>query len=265
MTTGRRSTRVLDPSTASRVAAGTDAGFMREVITDMERTRRFLLRGLHRFTISRVRTVPCGSMGCARRRGCSLASVRPIRAPRISVTGLNKLTGCTDVNDPSTCTNSTVEADVEVFTIEFTVYEPGINTCEAGWYDAANDVWYFDQGSSYVLSASRWRTTRLRPHQRRGPRLLCGGSRARRAAEPRGRLRRRRVWPAARVPSNKPRSQRLRAAGGRDLHDPAQHERDRGSGGRRLGTRPDHRALTRDGVEAHGGGRGGVPLRSSTA
>ncbi|MGB1700101.1 MAG: hypothetical protein ACPHRO_09120, partial [Nannocystaceae bacterium] len=78
--------------------------------------------------------------------------VRPIRAPRISVSGLNKLTGCTDLADPTTCTGSVLEAGVEIYTIEFTVYESGVNNCEEGWYDPVNEVWYYDEGASYVIT-----------------------------------------------------------------------------------------------------------------
>ena len=70
------------------------------------------------------------------------------------MTGLNKLTGCSDLDDPTTCTGSVLETGVEVYTIEFTVFESGTNACEPGWYDPAEEIWHFDQGASYKLSYS---------------------------------------------------------------------------------------------------------------
>ena len=41
-----------------------------------------------------------------------------------------------------------------MYTIEFSVFEPGTGSCDAGWYDPVEEIWYFDQGASYVLSYS---------------------------------------------------------------------------------------------------------------
>jgi hypothetical protein len=135
------------------VAPGDDPNFMREVITNIPRTRRFL--PYPGFAPSG--DAPCPNSanwvdGMCEEEQLFSKRVRPIRAPRISVSGLNKLTGCTDLNDPTTCTGSVLETGVEIYTIEFTVYESGVNNCEEGWYDEDNEVWYYDQGASYVIS-----------------------------------------------------------------------------------------------------------------
>ena len=140
---------------ATKVAAGSDPNFMREVLTDIERTRQFLPYpdfDPASDTCPNSASPSADGLWCEETRLFSKRA-RPIRAPRISVSGLNKLTGCSDPLDPATCTGpSTVEAGIEIYTIEFTVYEPGINTCQDGWYDADEDVWYYDQGASYVIS-----------------------------------------------------------------------------------------------------------------
>ena len=128
---------------------------MREVITNIPRTRRFL--PYPGFAPSG--DAPCPNSanwvdGMCEETQLFSKRTRPIRAPRISVTGLNKLTGCADLTDPTTSTGSVLEAGVEVYTIEYTVYESGVNSCEEGWYDATNEVWYYDQGASYVISYS---------------------------------------------------------------------------------------------------------------
>jgi hypothetical protein len=153
------------PSVTDRVPAGSSATFMREVLTDVERTRSFLpystfspsaatpCPGGASWDPSAVPTDPVQAGRCVETDIFSKRT-RPIRAPRIAVTGLNRLTGCADLDDPTTCTGSVLESGVEIYTIEFTVFESGTNACEPGWYDPVEEIWYFDQGASYKLSYS---------------------------------------------------------------------------------------------------------------
>ncbi len=145
------------PTEIARVPVGSNATFMREVLTDVTRTRSFL--PYPTFSPSAATPCPGSSSWNATTSRCVDTDTfskrtRPIRAPRISVTGLNKLTGCSDLDDPTTCTGSVLETGVEVYTIEFTVFESGTNACEPGWYDPAEEIWHFDQGASYKLSYS---------------------------------------------------------------------------------------------------------------
>ncbi|MGB1699133.1 MAG: type IV pilin biogenesis protein, partial [Nannocystaceae bacterium] len=143
------------PSTTDRVPVGDSATFVREVLTDIERVRSFV--PYPGFVHSGTTPCPGGAAWdpsverCIDTRNFSKRA-RPIRAPRISVTGLNRLTGCADLDDPSSCTGSVLESGVEVYTIEFTVFESGTNACEPGWYDPSEEIWHFDQGASYTLS-----------------------------------------------------------------------------------------------------------------
>lgn len=67
---------------------------------------------------------------------------RPIRAPRIYVTGVAD----------STSGAAVVVEDLEVYNITYTVYEPGSGECNEAFYDAANNTWHFDQGSTYEIT-----------------------------------------------------------------------------------------------------------------
>jgi hypothetical protein len=67
---------------------------------------------------------------------------RPIRAPRIYVTGVADSTSGTAV----------VVEDLEVYNITYTVYEPGSGECNQAFYDSANNTWHFDQGSTYEIT-----------------------------------------------------------------------------------------------------------------
>ena len=142
-------------TTTGRVAAGTESGFMREVLTDMSRTRRFLPYP----TFNGSTDCPNGATWNASISMCEKTApfskrTRPIRAPRISVTGLNKLTGCSDVNDPSSCSNVAVEAGIEMYAVEYTVFESGTGSCDEGWYDPVEETWHFDQGATYTIRYS---------------------------------------------------------------------------------------------------------------
>ncbi len=102
---------------------GASATFMRLALTQINRTRTV--------------TYPNGTTGTTTKpfaRG-----TRPIRAPRIEVTGAYDLV------------TKQIVPNIEVFYITFTVYEPGEKSCDPKWYDAANKKWVFDQGSTYEI------------------------------------------------------------------------------------------------------------------
>ncbi len=101
--------------------------YLRLALTDIERTRVF--------------TPYEGAAEVTETRKFSRGT-RPIRAPRIFVTGL---VDGTNPNDPE------VVEGVEVYYIEYTVYEPGSGLCDPTFYDAANQTWHYDKGASYVL------------------------------------------------------------------------------------------------------------------
>jgi hypothetical protein len=68
---------------------------------------------------------------------------RPIRAPRIYVTGVaDREDGQPDV----------VLEGIEVYFVEFTIYEPGSGECDPRFYDANNQTWHFDRGSTYTIT-----------------------------------------------------------------------------------------------------------------
>ena len=48
--------------------------------------------------------------------------------------------------------NCTTVPNIEVYTIEYTVYEPGSASCDMNWYDSSTGTWYYDEGSSYVIT-----------------------------------------------------------------------------------------------------------------
>jgi hypothetical protein len=68
-------------------------------------------------------------------------TARPVRAPSIHVTGLAKTRNGKVV----------LLDDVEVYYIEYTVYEPASPSCDPAFYDAEKDEWIFDEGSTYVI------------------------------------------------------------------------------------------------------------------
>jgi hypothetical protein len=63
-----------------------------------------------------------------------------VRAPRILVTGV-----------VDQATDQVIEG-IEVFFIQFTLFEPGSFTCDPRFYDASTDTWYADFGSTYEVA-----------------------------------------------------------------------------------------------------------------
>ncbi|MEX1362597.1 MAG: hypothetical protein AB1Z98_05685 [Nannocystaceae bacterium] len=113
------------PPGAPLAGPGAYDGYMRMALSQIERTRNFIpFEGAS--PIIETRTFNRGT--------------RPIRAPRIFVTG---------VVDQDT---GEIFDGIEVYFIEFSVYEPPTLSCDAAFYDAANNVWHQDPGSTYVVT-----------------------------------------------------------------------------------------------------------------
>jgi hypothetical protein len=104
-------------------APAANAGFMRIPLNYLTRTRTW--------------KYPNGTTASETRKFSRRA--RPITQPKIRVTGLVDASG-------------EIKPDVEVYYITYYVYEPGEQTCNTSWYDATNDEWVFDQGSSYEIT-----------------------------------------------------------------------------------------------------------------
>ncbi|HWB75762.1 MAG TPA: type IV pilin biogenesis protein [Nannocystaceae bacterium] len=115
----------------SDATAGTSLGaephYLRLALSDIERTRT-------------VTPYP-GASEIIDTRAFSKRA-RPIRAPRIFVTGVADQSGPTDV----------VIEGIEVYYIEYTIYEPSSGECDPNYYDAANQEWHFDHGSTYTIT-----------------------------------------------------------------------------------------------------------------
>ncbi|MEM6290144.1 MAG: type IV pilin biogenesis protein [Myxococcota bacterium] len=101
--------------------------YLRMAVSDIERTRT-------------VTPYP-GATPFSETRTFSKAA-RPIRAPRIYVTGV--------VDDSSG--EPVVIEDVEVYYVTYFIYEPGSGECDPRFYDEANDEWYADRGSTYHVT-----------------------------------------------------------------------------------------------------------------
>ena len=115
------------PAGAPPTAPGTDANFMRVPVTEITRTRNY--------------TPYAGAALITETRAFN-PTTRPSRAPRIFVTGA--------IED--TANAQTVIQGVEVYFIEYTVYEPPTEACDANFYDATTETWHQDPGSSYRIT-----------------------------------------------------------------------------------------------------------------
>ena len=106
-----------------------EPGYFRAALTDIERTRT---------------VVPYeGASPVVETRTFSRRT-RPLRAPRILVTGV--------VEPGQAPEENTIIDDVEVYYVEFTVYEPPSEVCNPAFYDSATDTYHRDAGSSYVIT-----------------------------------------------------------------------------------------------------------------
>lgn len=108
------------PGIGGTTAPGAHAKFMRLPLNQIERTRTIFY--------------PDGTTGIETRNFSK--SARPMRSPKIRVTGL------ADGDEP---------VDAEVFYITYTVYEPGGQTCDPKWYDEDAGEWLVDPGATYDI------------------------------------------------------------------------------------------------------------------
>jgi hypothetical protein len=114
------------PNGGGKTAAGDHSHFFRLALSDLERERKY-----QPFPNSPIYTET---------RSFSKAA-RPIRAPSIRVTGLVEQVG----------NSLEVVEGVELYYIEYKIYEPGDKSCDQAWYDEANEEWVYDQGATYTV------------------------------------------------------------------------------------------------------------------
>ncbi|MCR9166178.1 MAG: hypothetical protein ACE37F_10565 [Nannocystaceae bacterium] len=108
-------------------AVSGNPSYMRIAVSDITRTREVTpFEGAPTFTET---------------RNFSKAA-RPIRAPRIFVTGVADDSG----DEPL------VVQDVEVYYVTYYIFEPGAGECDPRFYDAANRTWHPDRGSTYEVT-----------------------------------------------------------------------------------------------------------------
>ncbi|MEM6992605.1 MAG: hypothetical protein AAF721_18980 [Myxococcota bacterium] len=119
------------PSGTSIALPGTDENFMRMPVSQIERVRRFQ---------------PFPSSSVLERTANFSPQTRPIRAPRIFVTGV------VDEDSVGDGLSPILLDGVEVYFIEFTLYEPPSAECDSDWYDSATGQWYQDPGQTYTVT-----------------------------------------------------------------------------------------------------------------
>jgi hypothetical protein len=108
-------------------AVSGNPNYMRIAVSDITRTREVTpFPGASTFTETRTFS----------------KAARPVRAPRIYVTGVVDDTG----DEPL------IVEDVEVYYVTYYIYEPGGGECDPRFYDAPNRTWYPDRGSTYQLT-----------------------------------------------------------------------------------------------------------------
>lgn len=113
-------------------APGASADYMRLPLNQIQRERRW--------------TYADGSAGYELRNFSKKA--RPLKAPfiRASLPVLVDNTSGTPQYE-----FDTTNADVEVYEIVFTVYEPGEQSCDPRWQNPTTKEWEFDEGSTYEI------------------------------------------------------------------------------------------------------------------
>jgi len=116
---------------------GANANYMRVPLSQIERERVFR---------------PFPTSGVLTRTRNFSANTRPIRPPRIFVTG-----AVDDSIAPGL--PPVIVEGVEVYYIEFMVYEPPSSECDPDWHDSATSQWYSDPGQTYRLRFRLTNTT----------------------------------------------------------------------------------------------------------
>jgi hypothetical protein len=104
--------------------------YARVAISDIPRTRTF---------------VPFEGAPQQQESGKFSRGTRPIRAPRIEVTGVIEAEGQGGA-DPQ------VIDGVEVYSVTYTLYEPPTNACDERFHDDTTGVWYTDEGATYEVT-----------------------------------------------------------------------------------------------------------------
>ncbi|MEE9386206.1 MAG: type IV pilin biogenesis protein [Nannocystaceae bacterium] len=113
------------PQGGGTTAAGTETSFFRLPLSDIERTRTF-------------RPVAGGDTYAETRSFSRQA--RPIRGPRI------RITGAYDPDNPEELLEG-----VEIYYVEYLIYEPGTSACDDTWFNEDDGEWVFDRGSTYTI------------------------------------------------------------------------------------------------------------------
>ncbi len=108
-------------------AVSGNPGYMRIAVSDITRTRTVTpYEGATEFSETREFS----------------KTARPVRAPRIYVTGVVD-------NDTGT---PVVIPNVEVYYVSYYIYEPGSATCDARFYDSDTGTWHADRGTTYEIT-----------------------------------------------------------------------------------------------------------------
>ncbi len=118
------------PSGAPEAAPGFNPNYMRLALSSIQRTRTY---------------TPYPGSTSYSETGYFTNKARPTRAPRIKTTGM--VSNCDAFGN-----NCATVPNVEVYTIEYTIYEPGTSACDPKWFDATTGTWYYDEGSTYVIT-----------------------------------------------------------------------------------------------------------------
>lgn len=111
------------PGVGGITLPGTESAFMRIPLSEIERTRCV-------YYPSDPNVEDCSDVRKFSKKA------RPIRAPRIDVSGV--------VNNGGSLL-------AEVYYISYLVYEPGDQSCDPRWYDDDEEEWVFDYGSTYEI------------------------------------------------------------------------------------------------------------------
>ncbi|MGH1343500.1 MAG: type IV pilin biogenesis protein [Nannocystales bacterium] len=115
------------PSFSAGDSVNGNPGYMRIAVSDITRTRTVTpFPGAGEFTETRAFS----------------KAARPVRAPRIYVTGVVDDSGGEPV----------VVEDVEVYYVTYYIYEPSSGECDPRFYNTATRTWYPDRGTTYELT-----------------------------------------------------------------------------------------------------------------
>lgn len=120
---GLESAGLSIPKGGGKTSPGTDAAFMRQAVTDISRTRTF---------------TPYPGAGEVVETEAFSSETRALRAPRIRVSGVVDAEG------------ASID-DVEVYEIEYTLYEPPSAECNPLFYDSSTGEWHLDPGSTFRI------------------------------------------------------------------------------------------------------------------